>query len=366
MSSQCENQEVRSGTALTRKHALIAFPKTARPHLLPTNIFFRDQVRWLRRAAHRHGIEVIIDLESMCAFLRKGDAHATLRPHFLAHVDGQVRYVGAFIDEAIQFTGWRPVQADVVWPASTDKLVFKRAAAKLGITVPDYWLEGDQALTDVIVKRAVGSFGEQVHGPYRSSAERPLRIELGEYYERFISGDLLKVWYWGSRAVGLECDPMPVVVGDGASSIRELVLRRAQGPILTEARIAKLLERCATVLAFDGASLADVLPAGQRQRVEFRYGSDVMSQRERVLVDLRGQVDSQWQPLVEIAPLLQRMIPDRLHERVLYAVDAVRDAEGRIFVLEMNSNPFVNPLAYEPMLASWLEQQGVASAADVS
>jgi hypothetical protein len=327
------------------------------PPLLPTNSYFRDQVRWLRQAAQAHGIEVLVELESMRAFLRKGNAHGVLMPQFLTRIDGRPRYVSTFTDDAIQLAGWRPERKHGSWPASSDKLVFKRAAQKLGLPVPDYWLGGDAVLTDVIVKCSVGSFGEQVHGPYRSSQQRPLRIEQGEYYERFIGGELLKVWYWGSMALGLECDPMPAVVGDGVSSIRELVLRRAQGPVLSEERLAKIFERCETVLAFDGAALRDVLPAGQRQRVEFRYGSDVMAQRERQLVDLRTQPDAQWQPLVEMAPLLQQMIPEVLHERVLYAVDAVRDAEGRIFLLEMNANPFVNPLAYEPMLASWLADQ---------
>jgi hypothetical protein len=327
------------------------------PDLLPTNSYFRDQVRWLRRAARALGIEVLVELDSMRAHLRKGHALGELHPQFLTRIDGQLRYVPRFTDDATQFAGWRPDPAPVSWPTSADKLVFKRAAAQVGLLVPEYWLDDDAPRADVLVKCASGSFGEQVHGPYRSSAQRPLRHEMGEYYERFIDGDLVKVWYWGSRAVGLECDPMPTVLGDGASSIRTLVTRRARVPGVADERIARQLARSATLLAYDGGSLDDVPAPGERRRVEFRYGSDVMVQRERQLVDLRGALDACWQPLVAMGPLLQRLIPEAQHERVLYAVDAVRDRNGRLFLLEMNSNPFVNPLAYEPMLAAWLERQ---------
>lgn len=338
------------------------------PDLLPTNAYFRDHVRWLRRAAGALGIEVLVELDTMRAYLRKGDAHGELHPQFLARVDGRVRYVPRFTDDATQFAGWRPEQVHGTWPASSDKLVFKRAAAQLGVPVPGHWLDDEPPRPDVVVKCATGSFGEQVHGPYRSSAERPLRHELGEYYERFIDGDLVKCWYWGSQAVGLECDPMPTVVGDGVSSIRELVTRRARVPGVDEARLARQLARCATMLAYDGGALDDVPAAGERRRVEFRYGSDVMVQRERQLVDLRGVVDACWQPLVAMGPLLQRLIPEVQHERVLYAVDAVRDRDGRLFLLEMNSNPFVNPLAYAPMLAAWLahERDAAGRAASTS
>ena len=313
------------------------------PDLLPTNSYFRDHVRWLRWAARALGIQVLVELDSMRAYLRHGDAHGELHPQFLARIDGQVRYLPRFTDEATQFAGWRPEPVPGSWPASTDKLVFKRAAGALGLPVPDFWLDDDTPRHDVLVKSATGSFGEQVHGPYRSSAERPLRVELGEYYERFIDGELVKAWFWGSRAVGLECDPMPTVTGDGAASVRALVDARARVPGMTDERVARQLARSATLLAFDGGSLDDVPAAGERRRVEFRYGSDVMVQRERRLVDLRGEVEACWQPLVAMGPLLQRLVPAAQHERVLYAVDAVRDRGGRWFLLEMNSNPFVNP-----------------------
>lgn len=334
------------------------------PDLLPTNSYFRDQVRWLRRAARSLGIDVLVELDSMRAYLRKGDAHGELHPQFLTRIDGQLRYVPRFDDDANQFAGWRPNQAPVTWPASANKLVFKRAAARAGLPVPDHWLDDDTPRADVLVKCATGSFGEQVHGPFRSSTERPLRHELGEYYERFIEGELVKVWYWGSQAVGLECDPMPTVVGDGASSIRALVTRRASVPGVAEERVARQLARCATMLAYDGGTLDDVPAAGEFRRVEFRYGSDVMVQRERQLVDLRGAVDAKWAPLVAMGPQLERLIPEAQRGQLLFAVDAVRDGNGHFFLLEMNSNPFVNPLAYDAMLATWLARaEGMAGQA---
>ena len=335
----------------------------ARGPVLPTNIFFLDHVRWLRWAAREHGVEVLIELESMRAFLRKGALHWVLTPQFLTQIDGRQSYVRTFSDTSTHFAGWRPEATQVSWPASKHKLVFKRAAAGLGIAVPEFALDDQQEMKDVVVKRAVGSFGEHVYGPFRSSAERPLQVEQGEYYERFIEGELLKVWYWGDRAVGLECDPMPTVVGDGKSTLNELILMRLTGFGLAEQRIARTIERFKTVVAYDGYTLADILPAGQRQRAEFRYGSDLMQRPERKIVDLRQDVAAEWQALVSMAPLLHQLLPADLPVPVLYAIDAVRDEQGRIFVLEMNSNPFGNPLVYRLMLQSLLSRRAPISPA---
>ena len=311
-----------------------------------------DHVRWLRLAAKAQGLEVLVELDSMAAFVRKGEKHWVLYSQFLAEVDGLTRYFPTFTDTATHFAGWMPYP-NSGWPATRDKLVFKRAAAALGLRVPEFRADDAQEMAEVVVKRSTGSFGEHVHGPFRSSRERALRIADGEYYERFIDGESLKVWYWDGAAVALERDRAPTVTGDGASTLRALIEAQArQGGKLAPEKLAKLLERSADVLRYDGLALEDVLPAGRRQRVEFRYGTPLLRRRDRQNVDLHGNAEPGWHELHAAALALTSLLPVELRKNALFTVDAIRDGQGRIWFLEMNANPTVHPLVYAHMLQS--------------
>lgn len=318
--------------------------------MLPSKALFMDHVRWLRLAAKAQGLEVLVELDSMAAFVRRGEQHWVLYAQFLAEVDGVTRYFPTFTDTATFFAGWMP-HPNSGWPATRDKLVFKRAAAALGLRVPDFRADEAQEMTDVVVKRPSGSFGEHVHGPFRSSRERALQLADGEFYERFIDGEPLKVWYWDGAAVALERDRVPTVTGDGKATLRALVEESARkGGQRTPEKLAAVFERSAALLRFDGASLDDVPAAGHRQRVEFRYGTALMRRRDRENIDLQGNTDERWRDLHAAAPALTSLLPVELRQAALFTVDAIRDAQGRIWFLEMNANPTVHPLAYAPML----------------
>lgn len=306
----------------------------------------------MRWAAKAHGVEAIVDLDSMRVLLRKDGRHWTLHPRFLGEINGVTRYFSRFTDESTHLAGWT-FALNAGWPAAKDKLVFKRGTMALGLRVPEFSRDSGARLENVVVKRAVGSFGEHVHGPFRSSTERPLRTSEGEYYERFIEGRHLKVWYWGEQLITLERDQAPTAVGDGASTVRALIHEYIRGQRrMTPEKTQRILERCETVLRYDGASLDDVLAPGQRQRIEFRYGTEVMKDSDRQRVDPRADGDPQWDPLREAGPRLLQLVPPPLREHQMFAVDAIQDAEGEIWLLEMNSHPTVHPLVYDPMIRS--------------
>lgn len=326
--------------------------------MLPSKALFMDHVRWLRWAAKAQGLEVLVELDSMAAFIRKGEKHWVLYPQFLAEIDGVTRYFPSFTDAATDFAGWMPYP-NPGWPATRDKLVFKRAAAGLGLRVPEYQLDDAHEMGTVVVKRATGSFGEHVHGPFRSSRERALRIADGEFHERFIDGESLKVWFWGGAAVALERDRVPTVVGDGTSTLRRLIEARArQSGKPAPEKLARIAERSADVLRYDGLGLDEVLPRGRRQRVEFRYGTPLLRRRDRENVDLHGNADPQWRELHAAAPALTGLMPEELRKNAMFTVDAIRDEQGRIWLLEMNANPTVHPLVYSHMLASLQSAEG--------
>lgn len=335
--------------------------------MLPSKNNFLDHVKWLRSAVRAQGAELLIAGDSMEALVRHGKRHWVLHPQFLAPVAGVSQYVPTLTDDTTHFAGWLPYR-NRRWPVATDKLLFKRVALQAGLPVPEFSVETGAEMNDVVVKRAASSFGEQVRGPFRSSAECPLDVAQGDYYERFIGGELLKAWYWNGEAVGVEVDAMPAVAGDGRSSLRELITQRATlMRSQNEDALQRLLGRSAVVLGYHGRSLDEVLPAGVRQRVEFRYGSDLMHPRGRRVVDLRSvdplsEAGAAWAPLVAAGEALHRAIPEETRAQTLFTLDAVRDKDQRIWFLEMNSNPTVHPLAYPQMMAGLIGAAEVVAA----
>ena len=320
--------------------------------MLPSKSSFIDHVRWLRRAAAAHGAQVLVELDSMRAFLRKDGRHWVLHPRFSTEVDGIPRFFTTFADEADHLAGWAPAQPPA-WPTAKDKLTFKRSAKRVGLAVPDCAVDDGAEIADIVVKRAFDSFGQHVHGPFRSSAERPIRVEEGEYYERFVEGRALKVWYWNSRPVALERDASPVVVGDGHSTLRTLIQDRVRTrPRITPNRLDRILSRCSTLLHYDGLTLDDIPAKGRTHRVEFRHGCEVMELSDRETVDLRGDPDPQWRELHDAGAKLAQLLPEGMSNGAMYTVDAVQDANGRIWLLQMTAQPVVHPLVYDPLVRS--------------
>ncbi len=315
---------------------------------------FLDHVKWLRAAAQAQGADLLIEGEQMRALLRRGERHLVLLPRFLAEVDGASQYVDAWTNSVTHFAGWLPYSVKR-WPISTDKLVFKRYAQSVGMRVPSFSVAPDAVLENVIVKRAVSSFGAQVRGPYRSASEASLDVAQGDYFESYVQGEHLKVWYWNGEPVAMEVDRPPAIVGDGVWTFGERIAQRIGAyPGQDGAWLDDLLSRCETFLRFHGTDLNAVLPRGKRHAVEFRYGTRLMLAIDRRVVRFGDEGEAAPKELVEAGAHLWRAVGEVERPQTLFAVDAVRDREGRIWFLEVNSHPTVHPLAYPAMLKSLL------------
>ena len=319
---------------------------------------FLDHVKWLRKAVMAGGAEFILAGDSLHALIRRGAQHWALQPQFMMFNAGIPQYTAQVHDSTATFAGWLPYR-NKRWPISSDKLAFKRFASAAGLPVPECFGAVADSPKDVIVKRAVSSFGRHLHGPFRSARERPLELSQGEYYERFIEGDILKVWYWNETPVCAEQLKMPFVVGDGGSSIRDLVAYRAEHRSqLTKVEIDSLLTSCTSVLHYLGVDLDTIVPKGARQLVDFRYSSHLRPPRGRLTFDFASPAEPPWMAMLRRAgPDLFAGIPEGTRANTLFTVDAILDDAGQIWLLEMNSNPMTHPLAYPSMVQSILQSE---------
>ncbi|WP_454909178.1 hypothetical protein [Variovorax gossypii] len=294
----------------------------------------------------------------MNVLVRRGGEHWVFFPQFLAAVDGVRQYQKVLTDDAFMFAGWLPYQLKR-WDIASDKLAFKRHAESAGIAVPSYSSVRDTSLRGVIVKKARSSFGAQIRGPFGYPIDAPIDVASGEYYEQFVEGRLVKVWYWSEEPVCAELDRMPSVVGDGVSDIRTLILARAdQTGVSKLAERDKILSLSTPLLRHFGKSMDSVLDKGVRQIVEFRYGSMLMQPTDRQVMRIDRASSQGWMaPLWPVGLRLVEAIPPESRPQTLFTVDAILDKEERLWMLEMNSNPTVHPLAYPAIVAGAMQSQ---------
>jgi hypothetical protein len=324
--------------------------------VLPQKGDFLDHVKWLRRAAAAAGAEFILAGDSLQVLLRHGSRHWALAPQFLTSLNGVDQYTAELHDETEMFAGWLPYRGKR-WPLSDDKLAFKRFAAAAGLLVPNSYTEPAGASGGLIIKRIASSFGRDLQGPFRSSAERPLDHAQAEYYEQFLRGDLLKLWFWNGSPICAEHDQMSFVEGDGVSSIRALVERQLSyrsRPLSTQRR-AELLQTCATLLQYLEVGWETVPARGERQLVDFRYTSPLRHPAGRQVLDLTSPREPGWLPMARRAG--QRLfagIPEAVRDTTIFTADAILDESGQVWFLEMNSNPVVHPLLYPHIVESLL------------
>lgn len=319
-----------------------------------------DHFRLLDLAIRKTDVEAFLNVRNFAVALRRGHVKAILMPQFLASYGGTLRYVPRMTETSFMFAGWLPYY-NKRWELATDKFAFKRNVAAAGLATPSFGMEPPLESQALLFKPFRSSFGRQLAGPFDASTMPPSSRGDG-YFEEFVEGQALKIWYWNETPLCLEQVRAPRVVGDGRLSIEALMRRRldAKDQLSKDDRDQAVAD-CASWLAFKGARLKDVPAAHRVLTVDYRYGSHLVRAADRqtfgvddeAVRDLRADLD-------RIGRHLFRQIPDAIRQGTLYTVDAVLN-ERRIWLLEMNSNPTVHPIAYPLIVEHAVEQAASAT-----
>jgi len=309
----------------------------------------------VKACADALGFAARIEVSNYALEIEFSGTRVLLQPRF-TYIDPArgLNYTPYFKPEVAGFAGWLPY-FNKVWPISLDKLAFKSYAAERGLRIPQYWSQASAGISDFIVKRRGGSFSQGMRGPYRvlDLARPEHRVSEKEYIERFIEGQIAKIWYWNAQPACLELWPFAEVVGDGRLTIRELVTQALRDRV----RFADWAA-IETTLAYGNRTLSTVLQSGERSTVEFRYGGAMygLDYQNRNVLDahLRTELGAQLQ---QAGKALWQAIPSDIRDGVLYTVDAILDPSGQLWLLEMNPNPAVHPDVYTLMFRAVLERK---------
>lgn len=299
----------------------------------------------------RIGGRATCNAETGALDIRARGRRVELFPQFgFIRPDGGIGYLRALDNNAEYFIGWRPY-AIRFWPLSFDKRAFKAFCRGNGVAVPRQWNRLEDIEADVLIKRGVSSFSQGILGPYTPAALKRMGRALldGEFFEEFIPGEIIKVWYWNAMPVCLEALPMSTVTGDGTRTLRQLIKFRKFPHSGDD------WEPWRGVAEYQGLHLEAVVPDGREVLIEFRYQSCV----RRGLPDYASSnVLAKYAatPLMEqlrsSSEVFWRAIPDAVRRDTLFTVDGILDRNGVARFVEMNSNPAVHPDAYAPMLES--------------
>ena len=294
--------------------------------------------------ARRRGARSCIDTTDLSLSIEFETQRHRLQPQFVGKRDGKTLCYFAAADRfAVGFVGWLP-HALQAWDISLSKLAFKAAAREVQLATPAHWTSPADVDMPCLVKRTRGAFGYGMRGPFSASEAARLSLAEGEYCEAFTWGRIARAWYWTERLAVLEIFPMPALCADGVSTC-EVLMRRASTELPPD------LADFAPLLRLQGFELDDVPPAGARLTCDYRYVSPfnpTAYANHNVLPRLDNEAIVQR--FAQAGARLWPRIPGPPGRQIGFVLDAIVDAQGQPWFLEVNSNPQLHPDVYEAML----------------
>jgi hypothetical protein len=280
-----------------------------------------------------------------------------LFPQFWQRANGIPSHLPHITPTTDGFIGWLPYQP-LRFQKLQDKRYFKQLLATQQLRTPVTWPSPNEATTDYIFKSTQGSFGTQLSRPY---ARGTLPAEIPTFpsgatpspifTEQFVTGKILKVWFWGGEAFHAHMHERPVISGDGTHTLEYLIDQQLHTINQTWANYAEadFVRQC---LAYQDIESTSVLSKDQSVWLDYRYGrrfrgSEWTVEADNALPKLSASVQAQ---IAQVGELLTREVKMEYDLPISFAVDGVLDDQGQVWWLEVNSNPMFPPTGYPKML----------------
>jgi hypothetical protein len=319
-----------------------------------------NHIRAVKAWTERHGGQANLNLLNFELEVKAQHRYFTLKPQFRADIGGRFGHVSQLSDEVTGFIGWLPY-TPLRLTLSADKVFFKEFLNRSRIPTPAMWQRPGDATEDFILKHSVGSFGYDLAGPFHrgqvpaadaletsAHPDRPGTV----YAERFIAGQNLKVWCWGSGVFHAHQDSYPTIQGDGTSVAESLASRlfADMGQTFENHAERRFVEQS---LRYQGIELGTVLAAGRTAWVDFRYGRLTPQETSEALDNALPRLNTAIREQIDqAAQLIGSELAKEIKVPLLYSLDGMIDASGKVWWLEMNSNPIFPPTGYAHMLAT--------------
>jgi len=304
--------------------------------------------------------ESSLDLASFGLEISARNRYYRFHPRFIVNQADRVGYTPRPSPDMTGFAGWLPY-VNKRWAIGCGKFAFKDFCAEQRLPTPRMWRAPQPGMRDFLVKHDLSSSGDGMRGPFTEfDAANPAQaLPEGGYYEQFVRGGMLKAWYWEDRLVGLEVHPMPSVTGNGRSTMRELIGQNQR-------RMQMRLNWAAfdDIARYQGLGLDGVPEQGRALLADFRYNSALAAGMFDNTPSMVRHQNSAFVPeLRRIGRVLWLGIPEEVRPATLFSVDAIVDADDKLWLLEMNCNPAVHPETYPHMMETLFGPRGTVTGA---
>jgi hypothetical protein len=305
----------------------------------------------LRQAALDLNLKMQMDIQSLHVTINNKNKIDTLYPKYIYRTPEGVQSSTNFYDNTAWFAGWSLSDKPIVVNNFKDKLHFKKLLIKASIPTPSHSSSNNHSLDNFIIKKAQSSGGRAILGPFKASDHVKRELGESEFFEAFIEGEILKIWFWNELPICLERQGMPKVIGDGVAPILDLIKRT-----YCVSPFPVVLPRLNQFLSSQGYCLESILEKGKSQLLEFIYGKGILIQlpcKLEMIDDIENE-DFMMQ-LLQVGDLANRYIQEEGCNNLIYTVDGICDSYGKLWILEANSYPVMHPLLYQTMLSNLVE-----------
>lgn len=345
---------------------------------------FQDHYFFLKNAADLFDLPATLDLTTSIVKLGYPNTQLAdaLFPQFSKRNENNQRIYNAFFEKySDRFAGWRPY-TPIYLDALKDKLTFKIRLIEEGCLVPDFREDQTQELLPVIVKAKQSAFSQDIHGPFHSTQNVKTPLAKGHFFEQFIAGDIVKIWYVNAKPSCIEIADMPSIIGNGNSTCQllihdaldmqhfvspeKLLLKRLlQGETISKnensiEKAQQALNNLGQMLAFQGLRFDTILSVDQTALIDFRYVHPFPRNNRIHCLDRCAKDFSSMTPqLTTIGQTMQRLLSEVSCDFLVYTVDSILDQKQQLWVLEANSNPMIHPFVYEDMVRFLVNKKAV-------
>lgn len=317
--------------------------------------------RLLAASAKSLGLQLQLDFNTFRVEVSGRDRYFELEPEFAAFTPaGVLEFSHEMLPRSRVFTGWRcaPKKSCEV---SSDKRAFMAFCARNQVRTPRTFARAADATTNTIVKQARPGIRGVIRGPFAPGAIPPtcLQASFEPIIQEFVPGHMLEAWYWDGQLLAAEVRNRPHVMGDGMTSVRELIACSSLSDDWIDWTAAEDAAR------FQGATLDTVLSAGKELAVDIRFTSALQAPTaENVLKTLVGTPVQQQ--LLRAGPVFWRAIAQEIRAHTSFVLSAVIDSRQQLWFTDMITDLRIHPETYDPMLRSLFEMPAAAPEAGAS
>lgn len=305
-------------------------------------------VKCLRQAALAFNLDMQLDINTLQVSIKNNDAASWLYPkYFFQDRDGG-HFSSKLHDNTAWFAGWSSEKKALMIELFSNKLQFKDLLTQANIPTPAYFATNNHHLSNYIIKKSLSSNGHGIEGPYNAASGVKHQVADSEFFfESFIQGEMIKIWFCDELPICLERQNMPEVIGDGTATLSQLIKCNYIGTLTPP-----VMQRINQILLKNNNKPDRVLEQGEHQLLEFVWARGINRFLPVTLVNFDDLEDEYLETqLLQVGDFVGKLLQQKGHHDRVYTVDGIY--EGNIlWILEANSNPAIHPLLYSAILGN--------------